>query len=605
MPPRPFERFFAVRRFQPALAFAPDGESVYFSSNISGRFNLWRTPVAGGWPDQLTAFHDRTVRAIAVRTQDGAVLFSADKDGDEYYQLYLLEPGGWPTRLTTRDDVQYELRETAFSPDGSRIAYAANEGTPSDLEIWVRELDSGEARLVFGEGIVAEPRRWSPDGTRLLAQEWRTGSDHSIHLIDVDGAAADELTPHDEPAKFDAGPWAPDGSGFYFVTDAGAEYSGLAFFDLAERRWSYVAQPDRDVSDPELSPDGRILAWIENDRGWSEVRVRDVAGGADVPAPTLPRGTTFVFGSALTISNDGRRLALLWDQARRSQEVYVVETVTGESRPVTESRMGALLEDELIEPELVSFPNEDGHEIPAWLYRAAATTGRQPVVLYVHGGPEAQERPGYKGFAQYLCSRGIGVLAPNIRGSTGYGKRYQRLIYRDWGGGDLRDFRAAADWLRSRDWIDADRIGVAGLSYGGFAVLTCLARLPELWAVGVDGFGPSNLVTLIETGPPWWRRMDEEVIGDPEADREHLLAGSPLTYADDIRAPLLVIQGAKDPRVVQAESDQLVDRLRALGRHVDYELFEDEGHGFTRYENEVRAWRLIVEFLERHLVPAG
>jgi dipeptidyl aminopeptidase/acylaminoacyl peptidase len=602
--PPPFERFFAIRRFQPALAFAPDGESIYFSSNISGRFNLWRTPVAGGWPDQLTAFHDRTVRAIAVRAQDGAVLFSADKDGDEYYQLYLLEPDGWPTRLTTRDDVQYELRETAFSPDGRRIAYAANERTPGDLEIWVRDLERGEARPVFGEGIVAEPRRWAPDGTHLLAQEWRTATDHSIHLVDVDGGPAEELTPHDEPVKFEVGPWAPDGSGFYLVTDADAEFSGLAFFDLAKLHWSYLAQPDRDVSDPALSSDGRILAWLENDSGWSELHIREVATGSDLTPPRLPRGTTFVFGSALTISNDGRRLALLWDQPRRAQEVYVVDTASGESRPVTESRMGAPRETELVEPELVAFPSADGHDIPAWLFRAERA-GRQPVVLYIHGGPEAQERPGYKPFAQYLCSRGITVLSPNIRGSTGYGKSYQRLIYRDWGGGDLRDFRSAADWLRSRDWVDADRVGVAGLSYGGFAVLSCLARLPDLWAVGVDGFGPSNLVTLIETGPPWWRRMDEEMIGDPEADREHLVAGSPLTYAADIRAPLLVIQGAKDPRVVQAESDQLVDRLRELGTHVEYALFEDEGHGFTRYENEVRAWRLIVEFLERHLESAG
>ena len=601
--PLPFERFFAVRRFQPTLAFAPDGESVYFSSNISGRFNLWRAAIAGGWPEQLTAFQDRTVRAIAVRPQDGAVLFSADRDGDEYYQLYLLEPGGWPAQLTTRDDVQYELRATAFSPDGSRIAYAANERKPGDLEIWVRELEGGEPRPVFGHGLVAEPGAWSPDGTRLLAQEWRTVSDHSIHLIDVDGGSAEELTPREEPAKFEPGPWAPDGSGFYFLTDAGAEYTGLGFYDLGLRRWSYAEQPDHDVSEATLSPDGRILAWIENDRGWSQLRLRDLSDGTDLSAPDLPRGTTFVFGGALTFSDDGRRLALLWDQPRRAQEVFVVGTADGSARPVTESRMGAPSEDELIEPELVAFPSSDGHAIPAWLYRAAGD-GPRPVVLYIHGGPEAQERPGYKAFAQYLCSRGISVLAPNIRGSTGYGKTYQRLIYRDWGGGDLRDFQAAADWLRSSDWVDPERLGVVGMSYGGFAVLTCLSRLPELWAAGVDGFGPSNLVTLIETAPPWWWRMDLEQIGHPVEDRDRLLAASPLTYADDIRAPLLVIQGAKDPRVVQAESDQLVDRLRELGRDVEYELFEDEGHGFTRYENEVRAWRLIVEFIERHLLAA-
>jgi dipeptidyl aminopeptidase/acylaminoacyl peptidase len=266
--------------------------------------------------------------------------------------------------------------------------------------------------------------------------------------------------------------------------------------------------------------------------------------------------------------------------------------------------MGAPREEELIEPELVSFPSPDAHRIPAWVYRGRGG-GAQPVVLYFHGGPEAQERPGYKPFLQYLASRGISVVAPNIRGSTGYGKTYQRLIYRDWGNGDLRDFEAAAQWARAQPWADPQRLGVCGGSYGGFATLTCLARLPELWAVGVDAFGPSNLISLIETAPPTWWRLTRELIGDPEADREKLLAASPITYVDRIRAPLLVVQGAKDPRVVPAESEQIVERLRELGRPVEYEVFEDEGHGFTRHENEVRAYRMFAEFLERHLTASA
>jgi dipeptidyl aminopeptidase/acylaminoacyl peptidase len=282
--------------------------------------------------------------------------------------------------------------------------------------------------------------------------------------------------------------------------------------------------------------------------------------------------------------------------------VYVIETATGEARRLTDSRFGAPPEGALVEPELVAFPTWDDREVPAWLYRAPGE-GRRPVVIYIHGGPEAQERPGYQPLLQYLCSRGISVLAPNIRGSTGYGKSYQRLIYGDWGGGDLRDFEAAATWLKAQDWVDDERLGVAGGSYGGFATLSCLARLPELWAVGVDLFGPSNLISLISSAPPTWWRVVLELIGDPETQHDELVARSPLTYADDIRAPLLVIQGAKDPRVVPAESEQLVARLRDLGRPVEYELFEDEGHGFTRYPNVVRAFKLAAEFLERHLVP--
>src|SRR5581483_9329526 len=293
-----------------------------------------------------------------------------------------------------------------------------------------------------------------------------------------------------------------------------------------------------------------------------------------------------------------------WDEPRRGQNIYVVDTATGESTRVTDSNIGLPPAETMVEPELVSYASWDGLDIPAWLYRAPGD-GPQPVVLYIHGGPESQERAGYKPFAQYLCSRGINVLATNIRGSTGYGKTYQRMIHRRWGDVDRKDWEAAVEWLRSQDWADGDRIGVAGGSYGGFAVLTCLSRLPDLFAVGVDIFGPSNLVTLTETAPPTWRRMFRDWIGDPEDDRDMLIAASPLTYADQIKAPLLVIQGAKDYRVVQAESDQLVARLRELGTPVEYEVFEDEGHGFTKYANELRAWRLAVDFLERHLTQTA
>jgi dipeptidyl aminopeptidase/acylaminoacyl peptidase len=599
----PFERYYAVRRFGPTLAFTPDGESVLFVANISGQFNLWRVPVSGGWPEQLTAYTDHTVRSIAV-SRDGLIAFAADGDGDEYHRVYLLEPGGWPSELAGGDQVQHTLVGSAFSPDGSRIVFAANARTPSASEIWVQELAGGEPRPVFGEDMYAVPAAWSPDGSRVLAIEFRTNSDFSIHLVDAADGTSEELTPHDDPVKFEPGPWDADGSGFYLLTDSGSEFVGLARFDLEARSWSYLAQPDGDVEAVAASVDGRVLAWIENDRGWSKVRVRDLSTGEDLPEAQLPPGASHPFGPVLAVSPDGSRVAVLWDEARRGQNVYVVETATGESCRITDSSMGLVPTASLVEPELVSYPTWDGREVPAWLFRAAGDRPA-PVVLYVHGGPESQERAGYKGFAQYLCSRGISVFATNIRGSTGYGKTYQRMIYRDWGNGDLRDWEAAASWLGAQSWVDGDRIGVLGGSYGGFAVLSCVSRLPDLFAAGVDIFGPSNLVSLIKSAPPTWWRGLRQLIGDAEEDEEALLAGSPLTYADQIRAPLLVIQGAKDPRVVQAESDQLVERLRELGTPVEYEIFEDEGHGFTRYTNEVRAWRLAVEFLERHLVEAG
>ena len=594
----PFEQFFAFRRLYPVAELTPDGERVLFVANISGQLNLWSAPVGGGWPEQLTTYTDRSVRGVAV-APDGAILFTADRDGDEFTQLFRIPAGGgWPEQLTDLERVQHAIAPGAWSPAGDRFAFGANSRRPQDGEVFVWDGE-GEPRHLLGEDMYAFAVSFSPDGAKLLAVDFRSNTDTSIHVIDLDSGASVEATPHEGEIKFVPGPWAPDGSGFFVLTDEGREFQGLAFQRLdGSREW--VETPDRDVDEVTGSADGRVLAWVENADGWSHVRVRDLVRGVDLPAPALPPGTASTLGSGIALSRDGSRLALVWDQPTRPAEVFVVDTATGEARPVTESRLGGLRSLPLREPELVRYPTFDGREIPAWLYRPAGG-GEAPFVVAIHGGPEAQERPVYRPVYQYLLSRGIGVLATNIRGSTGYGKTYQKLIHHDWGGGDLEDWRHAADWLRAQDFVDGARLGVYGGSYGGFATLTCVTRLPEYWAAAVDIVGPSNLLTFVRAVPPQWVRFMAQWVGDPDTEEEFLRERSPITYVDQVRAPLLVLQGAKDPRVVQAESDQMVERLRELGREVEYVVFEDEGHGFTRYTNEVRAYRLTCDWLERHL----
>jgi dipeptidyl aminopeptidase/acylaminoacyl peptidase len=599
----PFEQFFAHRRLGGVAELMPDGRRVLFVSNISGQFNLWSVDIDGGWPEQLTAFTDRTVREVAV-APDGTILFTADRDGDEFKQLFLIPAGGgWPEQLTDLERVQHAIFPGVWAPDSRRFAFAANSRKPEDGEVFVQDVAGGEPRVLFGEDRFAFATAFSPDGTKLLAVDFNGNTDSSIHVLDVAGGDAVEMTPHEGEVKFLPGPWAADGSGFYVLTDEGREFQGIAFQRLEPGRREWVVSPDRDVDEGAASADGRVLAWVENVAGWSQLRLRNLHRGEDLPEPRLPPGTVSVLGSGLSVSRDGSRVALVWDQPGRPAEVYVVETATGEARPVTESRLGGLRNLDLAEPELIAYASFDGREIPGWLYRPAGGAPA-PFVLSIHGGPEAQERPLYRPAYQYLVSRGIGVLATNIRGSTGYGKTYQKLIHHDWGGGDLEDWRHAAEWLREQDFVDGARLGVFGGSYGGFATLTCVTRLPEYWAAAVDIVGPSNLVTFARAVPPQWRRFMAQWVGDPDTEEEFLRERSPITYVADTRAPLLVIQGAKDPRVVKPESDQMVDRLRELGREVEYVVFEDEGHGFTRYENELRAYRLTCEWLERHLALA-
>jgi dipeptidyl aminopeptidase/acylaminoacyl peptidase len=596
----PFDQFFAFRRFLPVAELTPDGERVLFVSNISGQFNLWAVDLDGGWPEQLTTFLDNTVRGVAVRN-DGAILFSADRDGDEFHQLYRVPTdGGWPVRLTDLAQVQHEITSGAWAPDGKSFAFAANSRKPTDGEVFLWREGEAEPRYLFGEGMYAFAVNFSPDGSKILALEFRSNTDTSVWVVDVETGDASEATPHEEDAKFIPGAWAADGSGFYLITDQGREFTGLAFCSLADGTVELVEAPELDIEEFAASADGRVLAWVENDEGWASVRVRDLERGVDLPAPKLPPGTTSTLGSGMSLSADGSRLALVWDSPTRPAEVFVVDTATGDALPVTESRAAGLSALEFHEPELIRYESFDGRQIPAWLYRPDGDR-QAPFALLVHGGPEAQERPVFRPYVQYLLSRGIGVLATNIRGSTGYGKTYQKLIHHDWGGGDLEDWRHAAEWLRAQPFVDGDRLAVFGGSYGGFATLTCVTRLPEYWRAAVDIVGPSNLLTFVRAVPPQWLRLMATWVGDPDTEEEFLRERSPITYVDQVRASLLVIQGAKDPRVVKSESDQMVERLRELGREVEYVVFEDEGHGFTRYANEVRAYRLTCEWLESHI----
>jgi dipeptidyl aminopeptidase/acylaminoacyl peptidase len=573
---------------------------VLFVSNISGQFDLWSVAASGGWPEQLTTLLDHAVRGVAV-APDGSIVFIADRDGDEFHQLYRIGAGGaWPEQLTDLPQVQHEIAPSAWLPDGSTFVFGANSRTPTDTELFLWR--DGEApRQLFGEGKYAFAGPVSPDGSRLLALEFRSTSDTSLFVVDIATGEATEATPHDGEVKLLPGPWARDGSGFFVLTDEGREFTGLAFHSLSSGSREWVETPERDIDEVVGSADGRVLAWLENDRGWARLRLRDLEAGQELPEPQLPPGTGTALGAGLAISRDGRRVALVWDGPTRPAEVWVVETATGEARPATESRTGGLRTLPLRQPDLIDYESFDGRRIPAWLYRPGGDEPA-PFALLVHGGPEAQEKASFRPFVQYLLSRGIGVLATNIRGSTGYGKTYQKLIHHDWGGGDLEDWRHAAEWLRAQPFVDPDRLAVFGGSYGGFATLTCVTRLPEYWRAAVDLVGPSNLVTFARAVPPQWRRFMARWVGDPESEEAFLVERSPITYVDQVRAALLVIQGANDPRVVQAESDQMVERLRGLGREVEYVVFEDEGHGFTRYANEVRAYRLTCEWLERHLV---
>jgi len=596
-----FEQFTAIRRYQPTLSFSPDGSEIAYVVNTSGQFNIWRQSSTGGFPHQLTLFADQTPREIAWSPDGQTIAFAADRDGDEYKQIYTIPArGGRISAQTEAPRVRHELAGEAWSPDGASLLIAGNDRSETDQDVLIRDLTTGETRRVVDYGGMFFPATWSPDGKSVTVVDAKSNTNLELYVVTVDDEEMRHLTPHEGEIQYMPGPWAADGSGFWVLSDEGREFTGLAYWDLKDgMRW--VDTPDADVENVVLSGDGRYLAWIVNQEGYSALKVRDLRSNQDVALPEIPRGVI----DALTISRSGGMVGFLMAEATHPNEVYVLDLERGTVTRLTESMLGGIDEADLTEPELIHYPTHDGREIPAWLYRPEGD-GPFPVILSIHGGPEWQERPtyNYAGIYQYLLTRGIGILAPNVRGSTGYGKSYQKLIHHDWGGAELGDFKAAADYLKGLDWVDGDRLGVYGGSFGGFATLSCVTRLPDYWAAAVDIVGPSNLVTFAKAVPPTWRRFMDQWVGNTETEVDFLMERSPITYVDQVTAPLFVIQGANDPRVVKNESDQIVERLRARGVEVKYDVYEDEGHGFTRRSNELKALGDTAAFFEKYLLGA-
>ncbi len=598
-----FEQFVATRTYTGALGYSPDGTQIAHVNNATGQFNLWTVPSGGGMPFQLTSFSDNTLRGLSWSPDGKEIIFIADQNGDEQHQIYRIGArGGWHEALTQKMDAQHVIGAQAYSPDMKTLAYAANDVDPTSMDIVLKDVATGETRRPFPQGGVFNiPVSWSPDGRYLAAVNLVSNTEQNIYLLDTQTDTVRNATEHEGEMVFQPGPWVTDSSGFYMVTNSGREFNGLAFYRVADGSWEWVETPEHDVENVGLSKDGRVLVWVVNVDGASKLYGRDLTTGAALPMPDLPTGVV----DQIDVNPDGTRAALNYTSAGEAANLYEIDLKTGAMTALGQSMIGGIDPNDMVTPELIRYPTHDGRLIPAWLYKPRGAAGEKfPVVLSIHGGPEAQERPRYmyNGLYQYLLNRGFGILAPNIRGSTGYGKTYQKLIHRDWGGAELGDIEHAAKYLQTLDWVDSNRIAVYGGSFGGFATLSAMTRLPQYWALGVDLVGPSNLLTFVKSVPPHWRKLMKQWVGDGEEDYDLLVERSPITYVDNIRVPMLVIQGAKDPRVNKAESDQMVERIRTNGGDVRYYVDENEGHGATRRENAITWYRMIAEYMEEYLL---
>ena len=565
------------------LDFSPTGEYLLVGSNSPGTQQLFLAPAQGGDLLQLTDFED-PVSGFFVR--DSSIIFEMDEGGNERTQLYVLGEGTYTSLVADSRFIHRTARAR-----GETLAYATNRGNGVDFEVVALSLADGQERTFDLRGNLTV-EAISPDG-RWIAVD-RVGArsgDNDIFLCDAATGEVVHATPHDEPAEFYTPVWL--GDSLVLASNAGRDTFALT------RDGEVVYGGDWDVLCA-ADEDGTVLLALANEDGYSRLTLLDPATfdvRRDVPLPGRGVAGHPVF------SPGGRYLAFSFSSPIEPRDVYIYDIGGDELVRVTTSPREVAAA-ELVEPTLHRFESFDGESIPVFLFEPPGD-GPFPVVVTVHGGPESQYlpwfAPSFAPLTQHLVSRGYAVAAPNVRGSTGYGKRYQSLDDVEKRLDSVRDLAALHDWLGRRPTIDASRAVVYGRSYGGYMVLAALAFQPERWAAGVEAVGISSLVTFLQNTSEYRRAAREREYGSLERDPEFLLHASPMTHIDAIRAPLFIQHGRNDPRVPVSESEHIYDVLRQKGIPCELLVFEDEGHTVEKLENRIEAFTRMVAFLERVL----
>ncbi len=591
-----FARYLNIRAaWNPS--FSPDGQSIVFLSNITGVAQAFRVPDEGGWPEQITFFEDGADGADYSPTA-AEVLVAFDKGGDEKTQFVRMAESGAGAFPIDADTAVIHVFG-GWSWKGDRIAYASNARDERHFDVYVADAWTGATRRVLTQDGTNYAAGWSRDDRHIVVTRRNTNLDNDLFLVDVATGDTTLLTKHKGTAQFNSPRFTRDGRALYVMSDVDREFVNLARIDLATRKIRFLEDEPWDMSLLALSDDGRVMVKGYNIDGYTDLRIVEVETERAIAAPKTKPGVI----SEVTFSRDGKRIAFTLNAPNRPADVWTYDLESGALTQVTRSTLAGIPAESFVSPEVVRFKSFDGLEVPGLLYLplGAKKGDRLPVIVNVHGGPESQATPTFSKIAQYFLHRGYAVYYPNVRGSTGYGKTYTHLDDVRKRMDSVKDLAEAARWLAREGYADEKRLAVMGGSYGGFMTLAALTTNPELWAAGVDIVGIANFVSFLENTGAYRRHLRTPEYGDPATDLEFLKEVSPLTHVDRIVAPLVVIQGANDPRVPRSEAEQIVAAVKARGGTVDYILFEDEGHGVSKIPNQIKAYTRIGDFLDLSL----
>ncbi|HKI27699.1 MAG TPA: S9 family peptidase [Candidatus Sulfotelmatobacter sp.] len=601
------EKLFMTRQVGRST-WSPDGKTVAFISNMSGRNNIWLVSADGGWPVQLT-ISDQRQTAPAWSPDGKWIAYQSDYDGDEQWDIFLVSPKtGKVVNLTqTRDIAESNPK---WSSDGRFLAYEVKPKASAAYEIDVydtvlRELKHITTNTPQDKGN-SNPI-WSKDGKYIVyTQDQAKGTDSNIYIAAVETGKSTLLTPHTGEQRFSADDISPDGQRVLLTSNGANGYENIGLLDVASKKIQWLSQYRWEIRGRTFSPDGKYVTFTANVDGNEDIYVHDLASGKATALPTS-KGLNEPAGGRSAFSADGQRLLYYHNGPTEPGDLWVYDLGTGKSQQLTHSLVGGVRSEDMVEPYLVHYPSRDGKwTISAFLYVPynMARNGQNAAIVYIHGGPAGQTMNSFNRFIQFAVNQGYMVLAPNYRGSTGYGKEFEQANLFDMGGGDLQDVLAGVDWIKQTGHLDPKKIAVMGASYGGYLSMMAVTKAPEVWAAGVPIVPFVNWFTEIQNEDPELRESDLATMGDPAKNKALYEERSPINFVDQIKAPLMLLAGGHDPRCPKSEAQQVVDAIKKRGGTVDFKVYENEGHGFARVENQIDAYKRVADFLLAHVVPA-
>lgn len=584
------------------MSFSPDESKVAYASDETGRIDIWVKPVTGDGKAMQVSRVEGFVHSFAFSPKEDVLVFEADRGGDELPRLYATDSkGSAPRELVPELPAGRRSQFIEWATDGATFLYLSNGRDEKNLDLLEYDLKTKKSTLIWQAAGSVAFAATSRDHKRFALVDTHSDANSDIYVIDRGQKTPTLITKHTGDILFQPAVFSHDNKTLYVLSDEGGEFTSLYSAALPDGKRTSVLAEKWDVDGADISETGKYFVTEVNENGVPKLTVTEK--GKPVALPAVP--TKAGAWHPVRFSKSDRYLGVTLVSDTSPSNSYVIDMKTGGVTALTDPLPASLRDQPMVAGEAVEIPSFDGRKVPAFLYRPAKA-GPVPAIIDVHGGPTAQSRRTFSPFRQYAVSKGYAVLVPNVRGSTGYGKTYTRLDNLDLGGGPLKDVVACKRWLVANASVADDKVVVFGGSYGGYMALVAEAFTPDEFAANVDFFGVSDLKTLVESFPPYWASASSFIyqkFGDPKnpAHAKYQHDRSPIHFVAQMKKPLLVVQGDKDARVRKDQSDRIVKELRERKVPVHYLVLENEGHGFTKTENNLRALKLTDRFLDRYI----